>query len=314
MTESSTETAPRSLPFKKLCVVINPAAGVDRPILGNINNAFKDTDVFWDVKITHKAGDAQRLAKEAVEQGFDVVAAHGGDGTVMEVAYGLSGTDVPLAIFPGGTANVMAAELGVSNDLALAIGLVSGGDYNVHKIDIGSAGEHKFILRIGIGFEADMMKNADQEMKNRFGMLAYVFSAFNEILNPSPVTYKLTLDGEHFEAEGVSCMIANSGNVAIGGLTLSKKIEVSDGLLDVVVFRSADIGSIISVTTTMLLPQAEATDLPQIQHWQCREVTVEAVPTQTVSVDGEIIEQNPITAKVIPQAVNVIVPKPATTT
>jgi diacylglycerol kinase (ATP) len=308
----STETTLRSLPFKKLCVIINPAAGVDRPILGNINNAFKDTDVFWDVRITHKAGDAQRFAKEAVEQGFEVVAAHGGDGTVMEVAYGLSGSEIPLAIFPGGTANVMAAELGVSNDLNLAIGLVSGGDYDVRKIDIGSAGEYKFILRIGIGFEADMMKNADQEMKNRFGMLAYVFSAFNEILNPAPVTYKLTLDGEHFEAEGVSCMIANSGNVAIGGLKLSKKIEVSDGLLDVVVFRSADIGSIISVTTTMLA-QAEATDLPQIQHWQCHEVTVEAVPPQTVSVDGEIVEQNPITAKILPQAVNVIMPKPATT-
>ena len=102
MTES-TDTALRSLPFKKLCVIINPAAGVDRPILGSINNAFKDTDVFWDVKITHKAGDAQRLAKEAVEEGFEVVAAHGGDGTVMEVAYGLFGSNVPLAIFPGGT-------------------------------------------------------------------------------------------------------------------------------------------------------------------------------------------------------------------
>ncbi|MFN8371739.1 MAG: diacylglycerol kinase family protein [Anaerolineae bacterium] len=308
MADSQEVSSIRTLPFKKLCVIINPAAGIDRPILGIINNAFKDTDAFWDVRITHKAGDAQRLAKEAVAQGFDVVAAHGGDGTVMEVAYGLYGTDVPLAIFPGGTANVMAAELGVSSDLNLAVGLVGSGDYDVRKIDIGTAGEHKFILRIGIGFEADMMKNADQEMKNRFGLLAYVFSAFNEILNPAPVTYKLTLDGQQYEAEGVSCMIANSGNVAIGGLRLSRKIEVSDGLLDVVVFRSVDIGSIISVTTTVLA-QAEATELPQIQHWQCHEAIVEAVPPQTVSVDGEIIEQNPISARVLSQAVNVIVPK-----
>jgi YegS/Rv2252/BmrU family lipid kinase len=297
----------RSPPFKRLCVIINPAAGVDRPILGVINNAFRETDVYWDVRVTHKAGDAQRLTREAVEQDFEVVAAHGGDGTVMEVTYGLLGTSVPLAIFPGGTANVMAAELGISTDLNLAVGLLASGSYDLRKIDIGSAGEHKFILRIGIGFEADMMKSADQELKNRFGQLAYAFSALNEMRNLTQTTYKLKLDGESVKAQGVSCMIANSGNVAIGGLRLSHKMDVSDGLLDVVIFRTVDLKALISVTTAMLA-QEEATELPEVQHWQCKKVAVETNPPQTISVDGEIIEQTSISAHVMPQALSVIVP------
>ncbi len=309
MTEQNT---PNSVPFKKLCVIINPAAGVDRPILGNLNTVLKDTGMKWDIEVTHQAGDAQRLAKEAVAKGYDVVAAHGGDGTVMEVAYGLLGSNVPLAIFPGGTANVMASELGIATDLNAAIGLLVSGNHDIRKIDIGDTGEHKFILRIGIGFEADMTKNADQEVKNRFGMLAYAFSAINEMRNLTPSTYKITLDGEQMDVEGVSCMIANSGNVAIGGLQLSQKIDVSDGLLDVVVFNSVDLGSLISMTATMMA-QGEATNLPQVQHWQCREASVEAHPPQSISIDGEAIEEKSITARIVPQAVSVVVPRPTAT-
>ncbi|HET9906853.1 MAG TPA: diacylglycerol kinase family protein, partial [Anaerolineales bacterium] len=195
---------------KKLQVIINPAAGVGRPILQSLNNGFKDSGIEWDVSITHKAGDAERLAKKALEEGADMVGVHGGDGSVMEVASALRGTNIPLAIFPGGTANVMSVELAIpSTDLDEAIDFIAKGNYTTRLIDMGRVNDRLFLLRVGIGLEADMMKSADQEVKNRFGMLAYAFSALNEMRNLTPTLYRVRVDGELHEIEGVSCMIAN---------------------------------------------------------------------------------------------------------
>src|SRR5689334_18509397 len=91
--------------YKRIHVIVNPAAGKDTPILGTLNKTFADTGIDWDIFVTKGAGDAHRLAKEAASAGVDAVAVNGGDGTVMEVASGLMNTNVPLAILPGGTAN-----------------------------------------------------------------------------------------------------------------------------------------------------------------------------------------------------------------
>jgi diacylglycerol kinase (ATP) len=296
--------------FKKLQVIINPAAGVGRPILQALNSGLKDSGIEWDVSITHKAGDAERLAKKAVEDGADVVGVHGGDGSVMEVASALRGTSTPMAIFPGGTANVMSVELGIPTDIEASIDFIAKGSCTTRLIDMGKVNDRLFLLRIGIGLEADMMKSADQEVKNRFGMLAYAFSALNEMRNLTPTHYRVRVDGELHEVEGISCMIANSGNVAIGGLTLSNKIDISDGLLDVVIFRSADLAVMISVTAAVMSPNAEATDSPQLEHYQGREIVVESNPPQTISIDGEVIEPTTLTASILPGAVNVVVPIP----
>jgi YegS/Rv2252/BmrU family lipid kinase len=297
--------------IKKLQVIINPAAGVGRPILQALNTGLRDTGIEWDVSITHKAGDAERLAKEALQDGADIVGVHGGDGSVMEVASALRGTSTPLAIFPGGTANVMSVELGIpSTDIAESIDFIGKGSYTTRRIDMGRVNDRLFLLRIGIGLEADMMKSADQEIKNRFGILAYAFSALNELRNLTPTLYRVRVDGELHESEGISCMIANSGNVAIGGLTLSKKIDISDGALDVVIFRKADLAAMITVSAAVVSPTVEATDSPQVVHYQGREIVVEADPPQTISIDGEVIEPVTLTTSVLPGAVNVIVPIP----
>ena len=103
-----------TLPYPKVHVVINPAAGQDEPILNVLNDVFHAAGVDWENSLTHKSGDATRLAAEAAASGVDLVAAYGGDGTQMEIANGLLGTGVPQAILPGGTGNAMAHDLGIS--------------------------------------------------------------------------------------------------------------------------------------------------------------------------------------------------------
>jgi diacylglycerol kinase (ATP) len=286
---------------KSIVVIVNPAAGQDKPFLQTMNTAFRNAGIDWDLRITKEAGDATRLAQEAVAAGVDVVGAYGGDGTVGEVAAALQGTDVPLAIFPGGTANVMSVELGIPADLGLAAALVCGNGL-LRPVDMGRIGDRRFMLRATVGFSAEMTKITEREDKNRLGNLAYILSAIKLLPDAHSVPYKLVLDGETVEAPGTICFVANSGSMGIPGLTLNNKMDISDGLLDVVLIEAERIGAILSLA-------ANAAGLSEpVHHWQVREVTVSAEPSQTVEVDGEVIDPTPLTASVIPQAIKVIVP------
>src|SRR5689334_20980165 len=162
---------------KRIHVIINPAAGQDYPVLSVLNRAFHPAGVDWDVFVTKRAGDARRYAEQAVEAGVDAVAVYGGDGTVMGAAAGLIGGAVPLAIFPGGTANVISVELGIPSDLAEACALVCGAACAERPVDVGQIGEQYFLIRVGMGFEAQMVQGADRELKDRAGPLAYAVSA-----------------------------------------------------------------------------------------------------------------------------------------
>lgn len=290
--------------FERVHVIINPAAGPDRPILNTLNAVFQPAGIDWDVSITQKAGDATQQAEDAAAAGVDAIAVYGGDGTVMEVASGLVGTDVPLAILPGGTANVMSVELGIPADLAEAAILICR-SANIRAVDMGQVNEHRFLLRAGIGFEAAMIEGADRELKDRVGSLAYALSALRAMRNPQIAHYHLTLDGQDVETEGVTCIIANSGNLGVPGLSLAPTIDVSDGLLDVVIIRKADIASILSVAASVVRLDETAEPL---QHWQVQEVSVVAEPPQTVQGDGEVLGRTPVSVAILPQAVRVVVP------
>jgi len=291
--------------FDRIAVIVNPAAGQDRPILGVMNTAFHAAKVDWDVFVTKKTGDGQRYTKLAVEQGFPVVAVYGGDGTVGAVASALIGTEVPLAIFPGGTANVMSVELGIPNDLAQACALSFSGAGKTRKIDMGQIGDRQFMLRIGIGFEAEMVEGADRQLKDKLGTFAYALSALQALRLPKLARYRLTLDGHQREIEGMTCIIANTGNVGRTNLALVPGIHVSDGLLDVIVVRRGDVPALLAVAASVLSGSAGAEPL---QHFQAREVSVEMEPQQAVTIDGEMVDVSPIHVKVIPDALRVIVP------
>lgn len=292
--------------IQNVFVIINPASGQDRPILGTLNRAFHAANVNWDVGITKQDGDALRLAREAAAAGVDAVAVYGGDGTVMQVASGLSGTTIPLAIFPGGTANVMSVELGVPNDLEQAVALVCGAARQIRTIDMGRLRDQFFLLRLSIGYLARMTEGAAREDKHKMGVLAYAFSAIKALPQAESVRFQLSIDGKQVEAEGVTCVIGNSGNLGVPGLTLSQQMDVSDGLLDVVVLKNADLLELAKVIGNAV---GGVENLP---HWQGREISLVADPPQPIECDGEMIEPTPVAVSVVPASLRVIVPDSAT--
>ena len=301
------DTAPVFHPspvFGRLHVIINPASGSDEPVLKPLNTTFSELGLDWDITITRGPGDAEQAARAAAEGGVDVVAVYGGDGTVLDTACGLVGTDVPLLILPGGTANVISVELGIPGDLNGALALLAQGASRLRSVDMGRAGDHYF-FHLGMGLEGEMFKSATREEKDKSGLFAYISSALKNVRNMPPVQYRMILDGEHVEVEGVNLMITNFGSLGVAGLSLSKAIDMSDGLMDVLVIHKVDFKAVVEAATGALMNGEVGQPLTQ---WQVREITVVADPSQTMTRDGEVHEADEVHAEVVPHAIRIVVP------
>jgi len=290
---------------KKVHVIVNPASGQPQTVLHSLNAVFHPAGVEWDVYITKKSGDARRFAKQAVAAGVDVVAANGGDGTVMEVAHGVMGSQVPMAILPGGTANLVSVELGIPKDLQKAAQVIASENSVITKVDMGKIGKDYFLLRVGLGIASEKVKLADREMKDRYGIAAYSIAGAKAMLGAKKAQYRFILDGEVIEEEGVTCIIDNAGNMGRAEFRAAKDISMTDGLLDVILIQDI---SAKSITTTLSGIAGRDVESSKVFHWQAAKIEIEADPPLDIQIDGELRGQTPITIETIPQAVGVVTP------
>jgi|AutmiccommuBRH23_1029490.scaffolds.fasta_scaffold00025_89 YegS/Rv2252/BmrU family lipid kinase len=295
---------------KNVQIILNPSAGSKNPPLRIFNNLFKQANIEWDLVITKDRCDGICLAEKAIKDGVDIVAAYGGDGTVMEVASGLHGSGIPMAILPGGTGNILSIELGIPQSLQDACSLITQPDKSrLRSIDLGITNDEKvpaFALRAGVGLEAAMLEGTDRELKERYGIFAYIMGATQALHNVKEANYHLVLDGEPLECTGLTCLIANAAYFGVPGLTLDPKIKIDDGLLDVFVIRKMDLVQLFSLAAN-LVGGNELKD--QALHWQVRSVSIESDPVQSTQADGEMWGESPVEIKAKKDALQVIVPK-----
>lgn len=306
----STQSRPGSIH-----VVINPAPAKRTPLLAILNSAFRGAGIKWDVSITQETGDGTRFAQEAVARGADVVAAYGGDGTVMDVAAGLVGTDIPLLILGGGTGNLVASELRLPTHLERTCDLVCGDEFRTRRIDVGMMGDHPFLLRIGCGIEVGVVQDATRELKDQFGKWAYVFSGIKMLQETPEARYRIVLDGkETMYATGVACVVANVGTVGVGRLTLAPSVDVDDGRLDVFMLKKANIEGIFQLASKMMgLDRLRKEDDPAVDasqlvtHWSVETVEIETDPILDIQVDGDVVAKTPQIIRTLPRALQVVV-------
>ena len=294
--------------IKNIHIIINPAAGEEEAILPFINASMKEAGITWEAFITHQAGDGIKFAEAAIKKGVDALAVYGGDGTVIEAISGLIGSEIPLIILPGGSANVVATELGIPKDFKEVCTLLVHGLLETKTIDVGQFDKHYFITGISIGFGADLVKGADRETKNKIGILAYFLSAVAALKKTKKAVYHLNIDGQEYELQGLTCIITNTGNLGFTKISLDKHIDISDGFLDVVILRKASLGLLKHIVVT-LLKRERPHNLELVQHWQGKDISVSSTPQQTVQCDGEVLEEMPLHIKIIPGAIKVLVPK-----
>jgi diacylglycerol kinase (ATP) len=292
--------------IERVRVIVNPAAGQPgEPILNVLYRVFRDADIDWNVAVTHGARDGVRLAEAALAEDPDAVVVYGGDGTVRKVAGVLMKTDVPLAILPGGTANLFAVQMGIPRAIRRAARLIAG-PHAVAPVDVGVVGDEAFVVAAGTGLIADTMEEADRDMKERIGYAAYLLSGVRRLRDLRPAAYRIELDGgEVREGNGIACLVSNTNSIGISGVGVPAGGSNRDGLLDVILFHDIDPQTVLSVAANAVGMEELAAPLPR---WTSARVRLEADPPQLITCDGDIIGETPATIELHPGALKVITP------
>ncbi len=296
--------------FPNVRIVVNPAAGHDEPVLGVLNAALHPAGIRWDVRITNGPREATELARQAVAEGVDLVAVYGGDGTVAEVAEGMAGSGVPLALLPGGTGNGAAGELRIPTTLPAAAALIADPDAVLMPVDLGRVGRRVFLLRCAAGAIATIDERATRELKSDIGGLAYVVGGISALGDLQMSMYHITTDGKLASGvRGATCIVANGGG--FGGVgRLAEDVSMSDGLLDVFVYTGENLGE-LSAAVAALRAAVSTKTLPQPVRFKGRHIVIEADPPQQIVADGEPVGETPLVVEALPAALQVLVPGPA---
>lgn len=281
-------------------VIINPSSGKPQPVLHTINETFHAHNLSWIGHITYKFGDATQFAQQAVADGAEMVVVYGGDGTVLEVANGVMGSNVPIGILPGGTGNAVATELGISHKIEEAAELICTSQ-NRRMVDIAQVDDQYYLLRAYTGVSKDQA--ASRQLKDKYHLLAYPMEVVKVLEHSPHAKYSITVDGKKMDVDAMTCFVNNLDS--LGGVDIDLgTITPDDGLVDVIIVsknRHA-LGELIKYVGHLGKTKTHA------YHAQGKVVTVDADPPQTVWLDGEFYGNTPVTIKVHPSAINIIVP------
>lgn len=246
--------------------------------------------------------------------GFDVVVASGGDGTVSAIMHELAGTGVPVCAFPSGTANLFNANLGNTPEpQSLARACRMG---RVADIDLGSlswvdldGGRHErgFALMSGTGYDAQLMQAALPN-KALMGEAAYYAAA---LTNPRPdvVGFRITVDGQTYEREGIMCLVANTAMIQ-GDVQIVPDCRMDDGQLNVIVVEVGSVAQLAGPVLFALLDrEGNKIGRPHIESFHGKDIVVETSKPVPIEVDGDS-EPAPVTryeAHALPGIARVVV-------
>ncbi len=245
----------------------------------------------WDPWLvpTSEAGDGLALTRRAVAAGASLVFAAGGDGTVRACAEALAGTGVPLAIVPLGTANLTARALGVpaKADRAVQVGF----DGRDHRIDLASlertrGSATRFAAMAGIGLDAAVVGAARDQLKRRFGWVAYAVSGVTRLSLP-PRDFTVRLDDAEPLRRRARCVVVANAGLLPGGFTLLPGARLDDGLLDVGILAPSGTWGWVQVAGRVLA-RGRRQDRP-LERFQARRIQVNADDELPRQVDGEIV-------------------------
>lgn len=192
---------------KRLAVIHNPIAGRGRlRRYAAFLDALKARGLIVKELPTSCRGDAERWARQVSSAEGDMLVAAGGDGTINEVVNGLlanrqGGRELPLAILPLGTANVLAAEIGLSDDIESCVDCIVRGE--VRPITLGQMNDRCFLIMAGVGLDAHVVAQVDVGLKRKLGKLAYVAKLLQQLFTYDFPAYSVTIGDKSFRASSV---------------------------------------------------------------------------------------------------------------
>jgi diacylglycerol kinase (ATP) len=297
----------------KAQIILNPSAGQrDRRRELEAAIAYLE-DHGWQVTLreTQGPGEATTYARQAAAEGYDVVIAAGGDGTVSEVANGLAGSEVALGMFPIGTTNVWALQMGIppfwplrQHSLLEAAKVLAEG--YTRRVDLGQVNGRYFLLWAGVGLDAKVTEEVELQAKKRLGGLAFVIAGIVVIREFAGTKVQVTIDGCEVNRRAV-LVVASNAQLYAGIVRLATQARLDDGLLDVLIFKGqgfpAILRHIFSVLTKRHLRD------PEVEYYQARRVEISAAKPLSVHADDEPFTTTPVEIGIVPGALRVVVPK-----
>lgn len=299
---------------RQIAVIYNPsksrAEAAVRMITAELGFAGWQRARFYETTI---ADPGTQAARQAVEDGAEIVIAVGGDGTVRAVANGLMDTDVRLGIVPLGTGNLLARNLELNiSDLHACINVALHGRpqaIDMIHLELAKNGDPldpiNYLVMGGAGFDAQIMTDTREDLKARIGWLAYVEASLKHMFTRRRPA-RISVDGgTPFTRKIRTVLVANCGKIQ-GGVNLASVAEASDGQLEVIVLTPRNIFSWVRMAGQFILRKPDV-PFPVVEHFVGRSVRVEfpRMPLP-VEVDGDVLgEVQSLHARVLPGAVKV---------
>ncbi|MFN3651140.1 MAG: diacylglycerol/lipid kinase family protein [Armatimonadota bacterium] len=272
--------------LERVAVIFNPASGTEtlETRRARVESLARAAGLPCELQETEELAGAAPLAEAALRDRMERVIVCGGDGSVMEAAGVVAGTDAALAVIPGGTGNLLAVNLGLPTDAEEAMRLALTGP--VRRIDVGRANGHAFLIMAGMGADARMIRDADRELKSRFGPLAYFIAAWKN-RRRARAEYRITIDGRSVRRHAQTVLVANLGRIT-GGVELVPGADPADGLLEVAILRARTPRELALMALDALLGRPQRRDFLEV--YRGREITIETELPQPVQVDGNEVE------------------------
>jgi diacylglycerol kinase (ATP) len=257
-----------------------------------------------------KSRKAPKKARRARKDGAELVLVWGGDGMVQRCTDALAGSGIPVGLLPAGTANLLASNLGVPEDLDGAVATALHGaarTLDLGRLKGGGEKEH-FAVMAGVGFDAALVGGADRRAKDRLGRLAYVRSGIKGVRGPT-VKARVTVDGTEWYKGPASCVLLGNVGKITGGIPAFDDARPDDGLLEIGVATAANALQWARTLGRMALGRSEKS--PFVHITRGRQITVALGGPLPYELDGGARGQvKKFTATAEPGAVTVLVPAP----
>lgn len=292
---------------KKIKFIVNPISGNhNKNNFPNLVDNYIDKNKFeYDIVFTKYVNHATELTMKAIEDGYEYIAAVGGDGTINEIAKCLIGKEQVLVIVPLGSGNGLARHLELPfRTERLITEVINNGD--VFKIDTATMNGTPFISIAGIGFDA-LIADYFAKDGNR-GFITYAKLITEEYHNFIPKEYTLILDDERtIKCKPFFVTFANSSQFGYNA-EISPKASVQDGLLDVCIFKKPNIIEVPIVATYFIAKQIDKSNFIDI--YKAKKISVIREVEDVVNIDGEAMQMSKdITVEINPSSLNILLNK-----
>jgi len=295
----------------KALVILNPSAApeVRESVLQALEAHFPAAHIDYVVHEPRKGDPFGEIVRARLSEGFDLVVAAGGDGTVSAVVDGLAGSAVPLGIIPTGTANLVARELNIPLVPREAAGLIARAPRS-RTIDAMRIGARVYVLVAGIGISASVAGGTTRGNKRRFGLVAYLGAAILKMFEFGPRHIEVAVDGVSRKHHAVEVAILNCGILAQMLFPKGPDIRVDDGHLDVWIL---DTKTLLDYPRYLFRIVARRPGNPRARFIEAEKcISVRSAVPLPVQADGDVIGTTPVEIEVVRGAARVFVPeKPA---